>query len=76
MKQKNESVAATEATHFRRSGKHFDFLENCLFFGDKNPQWWREAYLCRTADRRGKMTFKEPIMKSSTTRDDEFGRTV
>ena len=59
----------------------FNFLQECLFCGQqctvdcppKNPNRWREAYLCRTADDR-KTTSKEAILKHAHDRNDAWGR--
>ena len=61
-----------------RRGKVFSFREHCIFCGDvceierpkKNPKRWKEAYLCRIADRKGKATFKEAISKRAKERND------
>jgi len=49
----------------------FNFREHCLFCGEecqvirprKNPNRWREAYLCRTADREGQISFTESVLR-------------
>ena len=67
--------------HLRRSSE-FSFLEHCLFCGKacnlerplKNR--WKKAYLCRTADRRGKILFKQAILRHAQKRDDDWGNDV
>jgi len=62
----------------------FNFREHCLFCGEecqirrsrKNPNRWREAYLCRTADREGQISFKESILRQTKKRNDYWGNDV
>ena len=67
-----------------RRTSSFDFNHQCIFCGDacviepskKNPTRWREAYLCRTADRKGRCSFQEAILQRADERLDEWGRDV
>ena len=56
----------------------FNFREHCLFCGEeckviwpqKNPNRWREAYLCRTADGEGYISFKQSVIRHAESRSD------
>ena len=81
----HEQTLPVESAKKRLRGKDsFNFLVNCLFCGEKcllerdkkHPDRWREAYLCRTADRQGKTTFKQSILAKASERDDEWARDV
>ena len=62
----------------------FDFMEHCLFCGEpcdlnkdyKNPGRWRQAFLCRTAERGEQQTFKQSILDVCNAHQDEIGQTV
>ena len=69
----------------RSSQGNFSFLEHCLFCGDvcqmepdrRNPSRWRNAKLCRTADRgSGKTTFKYAILEVCRERSDKWSEEV
>lgn len=69
----------------RRSNiKQFNFRVNCLFCGEqcimdpdpRHPSRWRKVLLCRTAERPGRQTFKETILKACQSRDDNWAREV
>jgi len=61
----------------------FNFREHCLFYGEKcqviRPQKIsnreREAYLCRTAEREGQISFKESVIRYAERRSDNWEMT-
>ena len=61
----------------------FNFREHCLFYEEKCqvirpqkiPNRWREAYLCRTAEREGQISFKESVIRHAERRRDNWEMT-
>jgi len=61
----------------------FNFREHCLFYGEKCqvirpqkiPNRWREAYLCRRAEREGQISFKESVIRHAERRSDNWEMT-
>ena len=85
IKKKTSDDSECESNAKRLRGSNvFSFREHCLFCGEicdierpsKNPGRWREAYLCRTADRRGRHTFKEAILLRAESRGDVWAHDV
>ena len=80
----NDSKAQQQSKRLRGCSNMFNFREHCLFCGlqclvdrdERNPSRWKEAYLCRTADRGGRMSFKEVILLRCNERNDEWSREV
>ena len=76
----NSSSCDPRPKRLRCNENKFDFKENCIFCGKacvvqrdkRNPSRWREAYLCRTADRRGKESFKSAILRHVQQRNDTW----
>jgi len=71
--------------HLRSSAEGmFHFREHCLFCGEKcqairpqkNPNRWREAYLCLTADKEGQTSFKEFVIRHAEGKSDNWGNDV
>jgi len=71
--------------HLRSSTEWMlNFWEHCLFCGEecqitrpqKNPSRWREAYLCKAADREGQISFKESVIRHAERRSDNWGNDV
>ena len=78
-----DEALASKQRH-RSDTPTFNFMEHCLFCGEpcvlnkdsKNPGHWRQAFLCRTAERGEQQTFKQSILDVCNARQDEIGRTV
>ena len=75
----------TPTKRSRRSDtSSFDFKTCCLFCGNlceikrygKNPNRWRRAVLCRTADRGNQKTFKQNVLDICISRHDEVAEMV
>lgn len=83
-KQEEPKETQPKTKRVRRSETSFQFLKHCLFCGDaceiykpaKNPSRWREAYLCRTADREGQVSFKDTVLRHAKQRSDKWGNEV
>jgi len=68
----NPNSSGSSSKHLRSSTEGmFNFREHCLFYGEKCqvippqkiPNRWREAYLCRTAETEGQISFKESVIR-------------
>ena len=85
-KRKSEETFAGPSTSPKRLRRtvEFSFFKHCLFCGEeciverseKNPSRWRKSYLCRTADRNGKISWKMQILEHAKKRDDKWGNDV
>jgi len=71
MKESDSDSSGSSSKCLRSSNEGmFNFQEHCLFSGEecqiigpqKNPNRWREAYLCRTADKEGQILFKNRLL--------------
>ena len=83
--RKNDSTSETIPKRIRRSETSaFLWKEQCLFCGEicnlekdpKNPNRWREAYLCRTSDRRNKQIYKDTLLQICDERNDKWAEEV
>ena len=81
----NPDSSGSSSKHLRSSTEGmFHFREHCLFCGEecqviwpqKNPNRWREAYLCRTADREGQILCKESVIRHAERKSDNWGNDV
>jgi len=81
----NPDSSGSSSKRLRSSNEGmFNFREHCLFCGEecqvirpqKNPNRWREAYPCRTADREGEISFTESVISHAERRSENWGNDV
>ena len=82
--EENPEVEQAPKRGRRSSITSFNFREHCLFCGEpcvverdsKNPNRWRPAFLCRTAERGDRPSFKQSILSICDIRNDELSQSV